>query len=192
MTAFVDELLLSAEYILVNGNSHVIPCERCIRGFDATRATSSTSPPCRSYQLSHLPMIGDPSHAMGARAKVVPLTSQQWLPAPLASWSSFTRIDRALSDGAKSLRPEQFEDLVGQVRLLSAGTSHSPCWWGSILTARIRPARSACARTPGRVPWLCVPVPVRNFLHPQPAMPGARPWLCGIRVRARQVQQRIA
>jgi 3-deoxy-7-phosphoheptulonate synthase len=122
MAATIDELLLSAEYILAEGNPHVILCERGIRGFDGhTRNVLDVAAVPVIHQLSHLPVIVDPSHATGARDKVIPMAL-----ASVAAGADGLMIevhpdpDRALSDGVQSLRPDQFDDLVGQVKRIAA------------------------------------------------------------------------
>jgi 3-deoxy-7-phosphoheptulonate synthase len=120
--ATLDELLLSAEYILAEGNGQVILCERGVRGFD-TRARNlldlTAIPMVKS--LSHLPIIADPSHGTGIRAKVVPMAR-----AAVAAGADGLMIevhpdpDHALSDGSQSLFPEQFQELMQQIRIIAA------------------------------------------------------------------------
>jgi 3-deoxy-7-phosphoheptulonate synthase len=117
LSATIRELLLSAEYILAEGNGQVILCERGIRSFDdQTRNLLDLSAIPVVKALSHLPIIADPSHGTGVRAKVIPMAR-----AAVAAGADGLMIevhpqpDRALSDGAQSLYPEQFEELVGQV-----------------------------------------------------------------------------
>jgi 3-deoxy-7-phosphoheptulonate synthase len=118
MSATIRELLLSAEYILSEGNEQVILCERGIRSFDdQTRNVLDLSAIPVVQALSHLPIIADPSHATGVRAKVLPMAR-----AAVAAGADGLMIevhpdpDRAASDGAQSLWPEQFEELMVQVR----------------------------------------------------------------------------
>jgi 3-deoxy-7-phosphoheptulonate synthase len=122
MAATIDELLLSAEYILAEGNPNVILCERGIRGFDGhTRNVLDVAAVPVIHQLSHLPVIVDPSHATGARDMVIPMAL-----AAVAAGADGLMVevhpdpDRALSDGAQSLRPDQFNGLVGQVKSVAA------------------------------------------------------------------------
>jgi 3-deoxy-7-phosphoheptulonate synthase len=122
MAATIKELLLSAEYILAEGNGQVILCERGVRGFDEqTRNLLDLTAIPVTQALSHLPIIADPSHGTGIRAKVIPMAR-----AAVAAGADGLMIevhpepDRALSDGAQSLWPEQFEDLVGQIGLIAA------------------------------------------------------------------------
>src|SRR6202161_4164686 len=121
IAATIEELLLSAEYILAGGNYDVILCERGIRTFEtATRNTMDISAIPVVKQLSHLPIIADPSHGTGRRDKVVPMAR-----AAVAAGADGLLVevhpdpDHALSDGAQSLRPEQFEHLMDQLRRLA-------------------------------------------------------------------------
>ena len=121
ISATIEELLLSAEYILAGGNYDVILCERGIRTFETyTRNTMDISAIPVVKRLSHLPIIGDPSHGTGRRDKVIPMAR-----AAVAAGADGLIIevhpdpDRALSDGAQSLRPEQFEELMGQLRVIA-------------------------------------------------------------------------
>ncbi len=121
IAATVEELLLSAEYVLAGGNYDVILCERGIRTFEtATRNTMDISAIPVVKSLSHLPMIADPSHGTGRRDKVAPMAR-----AAVAAGADGLLIevhpdpDHALSDGAQSLRPEQFAQLMDQLRLIA-------------------------------------------------------------------------
>ena len=121
LAATVKELLLSAEYILAEGNTQVMLCERGVRGFDdQTRNLLDLTAIPVVHQLSHLPIIADPSHGTGVRSKVIPMAR-----AAVAAGADGLLIevhpdpDRALSDGAQSLRPEQFDELVHQVGLIA-------------------------------------------------------------------------
>ena len=121
MAATIKELLLSAEYILAEGNPNVILCERGIRSFDdQTRNLLDLTAIPVVKSLSHLPIIADPSHGTGVRAKVTPMAR-----AAVAAGADGLMIevhpnpDHARSDGAQSLWPEQFEELVGQVSLIA-------------------------------------------------------------------------
>lgn len=122
MAATIKELLLSAEYILAEGNPNVILCERGIRGFDEnTRNVLDLAAVPVIHQLSHLPIIVDPSHGTGVRNKVAPMAL-----AAVAAGADGLMIevhpdpDHALSDGAQSLWPQQFADLVAQVEQIAA------------------------------------------------------------------------
>jgi 3-deoxy-7-phosphoheptulonate synthase len=121
MSATMEELLLSAEYILAGGNPDVILCERGIRTFETyTRNTFDIAAIPVIKKLSHLPMMGDPSHGTGRRDKVAPMAR-----AAVAAGADGLLIevhndpDHALSDGAQSLDPEQFERLMGELRIIA-------------------------------------------------------------------------
>jgi 3-deoxy-7-phosphoheptulonate synthase len=121
IAATIEELLLSAEYILAGGNYNVILCERGIRTFETyTRNTMDISAIPVVKKLSHLPMVADPSHGTGRRDKVAPMAR-----AAVAAGADGLLIevhpdpDRALSDGAQSLSPEQFEELMKQLRIIA-------------------------------------------------------------------------
>jgi 3-deoxy-7-phosphoheptulonate synthase len=121
IAATIEELLLSAEYILAGGNYDVILCERGIRTFEtATRNTMDISAIPVVKQLSHLPIVADPSHGTGRRDKVVPMAL-----AAVAAGADGLLVevhpdpDHALSDGAQSLRPEQFDRMMTQLRLIA-------------------------------------------------------------------------
>jgi 3-deoxy-7-phosphoheptulonate synthase len=117
MAATITELLLSAEYLLAEGNHDVILCERGIRGFDpSTRNVFDLSAIPVVKELSHLPIIADPSHGTGRRSKVPPMAR-----AAVAAGADGLLIevhpqpDRALSDGEQSLFPEQFAQMMRDV-----------------------------------------------------------------------------
>ena len=121
IAATIEELLLSAEYIMAGGNYDVILCERGIRTFETyTRNTMDISAIPVVKKLSHLPMMADPSHGTGRRDKVAPMAR-----AAVAAGADGLLIevhpdpDRALSDGAQSLHPEQFEELMQQLRMIA-------------------------------------------------------------------------
>lgn len=121
LSATIQELLLSAEYILAEGNPNVILCERGVRGFDpATRNLLDLSAIPVVHGLSHLPIIADPSHGTGHRDMVMPMAK-----AAVAGGADGLLVevhptpDRALSDGAQSLYPEQFERLMKELRLIA-------------------------------------------------------------------------
>jgi 3-deoxy-7-phosphoheptulonate synthase len=121
MSATMEELLLSAEYILSGGNYDVILCERGIRTFETyTRNTFDIAAIPVIKKLSHLPMIGDPSHGTGRRDKVVPMAR-----AAVAAGADGLIIevhndpDHALSDGAQSLDPPQFAQLMKELRMIA-------------------------------------------------------------------------
>jgi len=117
LAATIKELLLSAEYILAEGNDQVILCERGVRSFDNhTRNLLDLTAIPVVHSLSHLPIIADPSHGTGIRAKVIPMAR-----AAIAAGADGLMIevhpepDRALSDGAQSLDLDQFDELVSQI-----------------------------------------------------------------------------
>ena len=121
MAATIKELLLAAEYVLSEGNPDVILCERGVRGFDThTRNLLDLTAIPVVKSLSHLPIIADPSHGTGLRAKVVPMAR-----AAVAAGADGLMIevhpdpDHALSDGAQSLYPEQFRELMDQARIIA-------------------------------------------------------------------------
>jgi 3-deoxy-7-phosphoheptulonate synthase len=127
IAATIEELLLSAEYIMAGGNYDVILCERGIRTFETyTRNTMDISAIPVVKKLSHLPMMADPSHGTGRRDKVAPMAR-----AAVAAGADGLLIevhpdpDRALSDGAQSLRPEQFEELMLQLRLIASAVGRT-------------------------------------------------------------------
>jgi len=122
LAATIKDLLLSAEYIVANGNPNVILCERGIRTFeDYTRNTLDIAAVPAIKQLSHLPVIVDPSHAGGRRDLVRPLSL-----AALAAGADGLMIEvhhnpeEALSDGPQSLRPDGFAALMDELRRLAA------------------------------------------------------------------------
>ena len=122
MSATIEEWLLSAEYILAGGNTQVILCERGIRTFEnATRNTLDISAIPVVEKLSHLPILVDPSHGTGKRNKVTPLSR-----AAVAVGADGLMVevhhqpDKALSDGIQSLYPDQFDELMAQVRQIAA------------------------------------------------------------------------
>ncbi len=121
LSATIQELLLSAEYILAEGNPQVILCERGVRGFDtATRNLFDLSAIAVVHGLSHLPIVADPSHGTGHRDMVSPMAR-----AAVAAGADGLLVevhpnpDRALSDGAQSLYPEQFERMMKETRLIA-------------------------------------------------------------------------
>jgi len=119
--ATVEEMLLSAEYLMAGGNHEVILCERGIKTFETyTRNTLDLSAIPVVKKLSHLPIIADPSHGTGRRDKVPPMAR-----AAVAAGADGLLIEvhnepeRALCDGAQSLLPEQFEKLMHQLRQIA-------------------------------------------------------------------------
>jgi 3-deoxy-7-phosphoheptulonate synthase len=121
ISATLEELLLSAEYIMMGGNYNVVLCERGIRTFESyTRNTLDISAIPVIKKLSHLPIIVDPSHGTGRRDKVPPMAR-----AAVAAGADGLLIEvhndpeKALSDGAQSLYPEQFERLIKELRMIA-------------------------------------------------------------------------
>ncbi len=121
MSATVTELLLAAEYVMDQGNVEVILCERGIRTFaDHTRNTLDVAAFPAVKRISHLPIIADPSHAAGYHDKVLPLSL-----AALASGADGLLVEvhdhpeQALSDGGQALLPEDFEELMTEIRGLA-------------------------------------------------------------------------
>jgi 3-deoxy-7-phosphoheptulonate synthase len=121
MSATIEELLLSAEYIMAGGNYNVILCERGIRTFDTyMRNTMDIAAIPVIKQLSHLPVLADPSHGTGRRDKVAPMAR-----AAIAAGADGLLIEvhpdpeRALSDGVQSLYPDQFAQLMVEVRTIA-------------------------------------------------------------------------
>ncbi len=127
LAATINDLLLSAEYILAEGNSQVILCERGVRSFDpaARNMFDLTAVPI-VHKLSHLPIIADPSHGTGLRDKVTPMAR-----AAVAAGADGVMVEvhptpeRALSDGGQSLYPEQFSSLVGELRSIAGAIGRS-------------------------------------------------------------------
>ncbi|MCH8171147.1 MAG: 3-deoxy-7-phosphoheptulonate synthase [Bacteroidetes bacterium] len=121
LAARVEDLLMSAEYILASGNPNVILCERGIRTFETyTRNTFDISAIPVIHKRSHLPIIADPSHAIGIRDKVLPMAR-----AAIAAGADGIMIEvhnhpeQALSDGPQSLLPDQFVELMKQIKLIA-------------------------------------------------------------------------
>lgn len=125
--ATIEELLLSAEYILAGGNYNVILCERGIRTFESyTRNTMDISAIPVVKKLSHLPIMADPSHGTGRRDKVIPMAR-----AAVAAGADGLLVevhpapDKALSDGPQSLYPDQLEELMRQLRMIAAAVGRT-------------------------------------------------------------------
>jgi 3-deoxy-7-phosphoheptulonate synthase len=121
MSATIEELLLSAEYLLAEGNYEVVLCERGVRTFvNHTRNTLDLSAIPYVQRISHLPILVDPSHGTGKRQKVLPLSR-----AAVAVGADGLLIEvhdhpeAALSDGPQALLPEMFTELMEQVRRLA-------------------------------------------------------------------------
>ncbi|MFA6596849.1 MAG: 3-deoxy-7-phosphoheptulonate synthase [Ignavibacteriaceae bacterium] len=121
LSATIEEWLMSAEYILSSGNRQIMLCERGIRTFEtATRNTFDLSAIPVLQKKSHLPVVADPSHATGLRDKVLPMAR-----AAVAAGADALMVEvhhepeKALSDGPQALLPEQFMDLMRQIRLIA-------------------------------------------------------------------------
>jgi 3-deoxy-7-phosphoheptulonate synthase len=121
IAATIQELLLAAEYLLAEGNADIILCERGIRSYDTlNRNLLDLSAIPTVHALSHLPIIADPSHGTGRR-EMVPSMAR----AAVAAGADGLLVevhpspDQALSDGAQSLRPEQFGRMMGELRLIA-------------------------------------------------------------------------
>jgi 3-deoxy-7-phosphoheptulonate synthase len=130
ISATIEEWLLSAEYILSGGNTDVILCERGIRTFEtATRNTFDVSAIAMVKKLSHLPVIADPSHGAGRRDMVAPMAR-----AAVAAGADGLIIevhcdpDHALSDGAQSMFPAQFDRLMAELRIIAPAIGRSICF----------------------------------------------------------------
>ena len=140
ISATIEEWLLSAEYVLSGGNNDVILCERGIRTFEtATRNTFDISAIPVVKKLSHLPIVADPSHGAGRRDMVPPMAR-----AAVAAGADGLIIevhcdpDHALSDGAQSMFPAQFDRLMAELRIIAPAIGRSICLepvtrrgWGS-------------------------------------------------------------
>ena len=129
ISATIEEWLLSAEYVLAGGNMDVMLCERGIRTFESyTRNTLDISAIPVIQKLSHLPIIVDPSHGTGRRDKVAPMAR-----AAVAAGADGLLIevhcdpDHALSDGAQSLFPVQFDRLMAELRIIAPAIGRSIC-----------------------------------------------------------------
>ena len=121
MSATLEELLMAAEYVMSEGNYNVILCERGVRTFaDHTRNTLDLSIIPAVQRLSHLPIVVDPSHGTGKRNKVTPLSrAAVAVGADGLIVEVHNQPDKALSDGIQSLYPDQFDDLMSQVRQIA-------------------------------------------------------------------------
>jgi len=127
IAATIEELLLSAEYIMSGGNYEIMLCERGIRTFEtATRNTMDISAIPVLKQLTHLPVLADPSHGVGKRNLVAPMAR-----AAVAAGADGLLVEvhhdpeHALSDGAQSLFPDQFAELMGQLRGIATAVGRS-------------------------------------------------------------------
>lgn len=121
ISATIEEVLLSAEYILSGGNYDLMLCERGIRTYETyTRNTMDISAIPALKKLTHLPVFGDPSHGVGIRDLVAPMAlASVAAGADGLLMEMHPNPDKALSDGAQSLYPNQLQDLIAQLRLLA-------------------------------------------------------------------------
>ena len=127
LSATIEELLMAAEYIMSGGNGQVILCERGIRTFETyTRNTMDICAIPIVHKLSHLPIIADPSHGTGIRDKVLPMGR-----AAIAAGADGLIVEvhhdpnHALSDGAQSLLPEQFDKLMHELEIIARAIGRS-------------------------------------------------------------------
>jgi 3-deoxy-7-phosphoheptulonate synthase len=121
MSATIQDFLMSAEYIVAQGNSNVVLCERGVKGFDpATRNCFDVAAVPQVHELSHLPIIVDPSHATG-RPALIPACAL----AGVAAGADGVHIEvhdkpeEAMSDGPQALLPDQYAELMAQIRKLA-------------------------------------------------------------------------
>ena len=139
ISATLEEFLMAAEYVMSEGNYQVVLCERGVRTFvDHTRNTLDLSVIPAVQRVSHLPIIADPSHGTGKRDKVTPLAR-----AAVAAGADGLIVevhndpDQALSDGMQSLYPDQFDELMGQVRQIAAVLGRSVAATGTQAPAAV-------------------------------------------------------
>jgi 3-deoxy-7-phosphoheptulonate synthase len=121
ISATIEEVLLSAEYILSGGNYSLMLCERGVRTFETyTRNTMDISAIPVLKKLTHLPVLGDPSHGVGIR-DLVPAMALASVAAGADGllMEMHPNPDKAMSDGAQSLYPEQLQKLMAQLRMLA-------------------------------------------------------------------------
>ena len=127
ISATIEELLLSSEYIMAGGNYDIILCERGIRTYEtSTRNTMDIAAIPVVHKLSHLPIVGDPSHGTGRRDMVGPMAK-----AAVAAGADGSLVeihpnaDKAASDAAQTLYLDQFEKLVGELRVIAAAVGRT-------------------------------------------------------------------
>jgi 3-deoxy-7-phosphoheptulonate synthase len=127
ISATIEELLLSSEYIMAGGNYDIILCERGIRTYEtSTRNTMDIAAIPVVHKLSHLPIVGDPSHGTGRRDMVGPMAK-----AAVAAGADgillevHPNADKAASDAAQTLYLEQFEALMGELRVIAAAVERT-------------------------------------------------------------------
>jgi 3-deoxy-7-phosphoheptulonate synthase len=145
LSATLEEFFMAAEYIMSEGNYNVVLCERGVRTFaDHTRNTLDLSIVPAVQRLSHLPIVVDPSHGTGKRNKVTPLSrASVAVGADGLIVEVHNQPDKALSDGMQSLYPEQFVELMTQVRQIAAvvGREIVGIGAGEVVRAEPTPAR---------------------------------------------------
>jgi len=144
LSATLEEFFMAAEYVMSEGNYNVVLCERGVRTFaDHTRNTLDLSIVPAVQRLSHLPIVVDPSHGTGKRNKVTPLSrASVAVGADGLIVEVHNQPDKALSDGMQSLYPEQFDELMVQVRQIAAVVGRE------ILPIGAVPSLSSSAETP--------------------------------------------
>ena len=179
LAATIQELLLSAEYILAEGNPNVILCERGVRSFDpATRNLFDLAAVAVVHGLSHLPIIADPSHGTGHRDMVTPMAR-----AAVAAGADGLLIevhpnpDRALSDGAQSLFPAQFAQLMREARAIAEAIGRrvaEPAAMGGWADGRMAEGRWMTGRRAGRQAGGLCAAGVAARAGPRAACPGRR------------------
>ncbi len=180
LAATITELLLSAEYVLAEGNPNVILCERGIRSFDTTtRNLFDIAAIAVVHGLSHLPIIADPSHGTGHRDMVIPMAR-----AAVAAGADGLLVEvhpnpeRAMSDGAQSLFPEQFDKMMREVAAIAevigrsvADRRQQRVIWNPHRRARCSrssPLLPACSRAGDKRPavtwgFQCCAAPARKY-----------------------------
>jgi len=146
LSATLEEFFMAAEYVMSEGNYNVVLCERGVRTFaDHTRNTLDLSIVPAVQRLSHLPIVVDPSHGTGKRNKVTPLSrASVAVGADGLIVEVHNQPDKALSDGMQSLYPEQFDELMVQVRQIAAvvGREIVPIGAGTSLSSSVEAASS--------------------------------------------------
>jgi 3-deoxy-7-phosphoheptulonate synthase len=146
MSATLEEFLMAAEYVMSEGNYQVVLCERGVRTFaDHTRNTLDLSIVPAVQRLSHLPIVVDPSHGTGKRNKVTPMSrAAVAVGADGLIVEVHNQPDKALSDGAQSLYPEQFEELMVQVRQIAAVVGREVVGIGTEIPPQPGPLQKPC------------------------------------------------
>ncbi len=134
ISATIEEWLMAAEYVMSGGNYEVILCERGIRTFEpATRNTFDVSAVAVLKELTHLPVIVDPSHAIGVRDKVIPLARAGVAAGADGCMVEFHTVpEEALSDGPQALYPEQLLQLVRELEGICGAIGRTPCRRASV------------------------------------------------------------